>query len=544
MGLFSRKDAGVTAAATGARQRGRLQSCAFVLGVFLLPGLVILGGVASAIYGRVLQRELDALEASIRAKGEPVTREELDAYLKQTLESSPKAQKYMEPLELLEVIPEEDPMERFFPHSIQNYVNRGSFPDHELHSACEYLAVRRHVLDALKDAGEVTPGLGAEADWNAISSHELRQFEELVWTKGFMALHDLDWESFFDAQEQLLDFAEAFASRDYPTPALRHAVDLLRNAIRTGEVPAEFYGRIATPYSRIDNQESLRWRVICDRVIMVDFIRRHYAGEWLESELVSNVPFPLRTWTYRRIGRIPGYRSLEQFDTILRGRFYSDVLDSHGKPWRERYLKAIARQPFVGQYASAMDEGKTLPLPTRVINMIGSFLYPQHSHSQWNRRNVGADGVIDLDPISINDAYDFFTQPELRANGDDLFEVRDPTEGFIKIEFGLRSVRLAMLIDAYRQQTGTFPDSLDVLDPVEVAAIGGDPYVDGPLGYRVVEDGFLVYSVGPNLKDDGGEYLGLGKGDLVEQFVKEKPVEFFDGTKGRRGHDVQPTGPS
>lgn len=534
MGWLNRRDAGMTAAAKRARQRGRFQSCAFVLGVFLLPGLVIFGCVASAIYGRVLQRELDALEASIRAKGEPVTREELDAYLKHALESNPKAQKYLKPLGLLEVLPEEDPMERFFPLSIENYVSRGAFPDHELHSACGYLAVRGHVLDALKDGGDDTPGLGAGGDWAMVSSRQLRRFEELIWTKGFMALHDRDWGTFFEAQEQMLDFAEAFGGGDYPTPTVRHAMDLLKRAIITGEVPAEFYGQIADPYSRIDNQESLRWRVICDRVIRVNGLRDYYAGEAIEYYFEANLP--LRTWVHRRIGRMPGYRYLTSDDTMRHLRFYTSVLGDQEKSWRLRYLSSIARQPYIRQYESVMEQGPTLPFPTRALNRIGSISYAQSSQVQWVRRSLSADGRIVTEPLALDDASQLLLNPESRADGHPIFEVYDPTIDYIWFEFRLRSVRLAMLIDAYRQKMGALPDSLDVLDPVAVAAIGGDPYVDRPLGYRVVEEGFLVYSVGRDLVDDGAEYKGFVMGDLVERFEKKNRGDLRSIGTTRSGH--------
>ncbi len=37
-----------------------------------------------------------------------------------------------------------------------------------------------------------------------------------------------------------------------------------------------------------------------------------------------------------------------------------------------------------------------------------------------------------------------------------------------------------------------------------------DPYSDGPLVYRKTESGFLLYSLGINLTDDGGK-LGIGR---------------------------------
>ena len=542
MGLFKRAGRGV-AAGTGAvkeRRTRRWQSCVFVAGVLFLPGLVILGGVVSAIYGWFVQRELDVLEASIRAKGEPVTVVELKAFLTSTLEANPKAQKYLEPLALISAIPDEERTERFTPVSIESYYGRAAFPDHALHQACGYLEVRRHVLDALSDAGDDSQDLKLTSDWEVIPFRAIRQFEELMWTKGFMALHDRDWESFIDAQNLLLDFAETFAETDRGTIAVRHAMDLLRSAVKTRELPVEFYGQLVDLYGSIDVQELLRCYLINHRASFPTALREYYAGEQIESYLEAGVS--VHTWVYRRIGAVAGFRGLTVEDIERHVNFYTRVLEDDGKPWRERYLNSIVRQPFVEQHRMLDDPEP--PPPAQAIDRVGRVLFPHNYYNRWARRSIDSDGRLALRSLSIEDACEFFFQPESHADGHLIFDVDDPTERYIKFEFRLRAMRLAMLIDGYRQLTGALPDSLDALDPVAVAAIGGDPYVDGPLGYSLVEGGFLVHSVGPDLVDDGGEYLGKDKGDLVEQFVKEKPVDSRDEEIGRRGRDGASTGPS
>lgn len=521
MGLFKRAGKGVAAdGATKERRPRRLQSCVFVAGILFLPGLLILGGVVSAIYGWFVQRDIDALEASIRAKGEPVTIEEWETFLANTLEAEPKAQKYVRPLALISAIPDEDAMDRFYPLSIQSRMNRAFLPDHELHKACAYFEVRRHVLDALADTDDDSNAVKPTADWDPIPFRALRKLEELLWTKGFMALHDRDWESFVAAHAQLLDFAQVFAEADRGIRALRHGTDLLASAVRTRELPVEYYGQLVDLYGSIDVQELLRHYLIYHRAGFPNALREYYAGEEIESHYEAGAS--IHTWFYRQVGRIPGYRGLAAKDIQRHASFYTRVLEDDGKPWRERYLNSIVRQPFVEQQ-TMLDDPEPRP-PSSVFNSIGSDLFPHSYNDTWARRSIDSDGRLVFHPLEPEDAYAFFCQPESHADGHLIFDVHDPTENFITIEFRLRSVRLAMLIDAYRQQVGAFPDSLDVLNPVAVAAIGGDPYVDGPLGYRVVEDGFLVYSVGPDLVDDGAEYKGYVMGDLVERFEKEKPV--------------------
>lgn len=50
-----------------------------------------------------------------------------------------------------------------------------------------------------------------------------------------------------------------------------------------------------------------------------------------------------------------------------------------------------------------------------------------------------------------------------------------------------------------------FPDRLDDLVPARVAAVPLDPFTDAPLGYRRDGDACLLWSVGPNGVDDGGD---------------------------------------
>jgi len=63
--------------------------------------------------------------------------------------------------------------------------------------------------------------------------------------------------------------------------------------------------------------------------------------------------------------------------------------------------------------------------------------------------------------------------------------------------------RAALAVAAFKAQTGSYPDALD-----EVQALGWDlptdPLTGDPLLYRCTPRGFTVWSIGPNMEDDGG----------------------------------------
>jgi hypothetical protein len=70
----------------------------------------------------------------------------------------------------------------------------------------------------------------------------------------------------------------------------------------------------------------------------------------------------------------------------------------------------------------------------------------------------------------------------------------------------------------YHADHGSFPGNLDALIPQYLPTLPPDPYGD-KLRYQKTADGFLLYSVGPNQKDDGGKKGEKAEdGDIVIQF--------------------------
>lgn len=64
-----------------------------------------------------------------------------------------------------------------------------------------------------------------------------------------------------------------------------------------------------------------------------------------------------------------------------------------------------------------------------------------------------------------------------------------------------RGTRLLAELNAYKQQNGAYPDSLDALGDREFVI---DPFAQQPFAYRRDGDSFVLYSLGGNLSDDGG----------------------------------------
>ena len=76
-------------------------------------------------------------------------------------------------------------------------------------------------------------------------------------------------------------------------------------------------------------------------------------------------------------------------------------------------------------------------------------------------------------------------------------------------------VRLGFALATYRTELGGYPKELDDLVPKYLDALPSDRMVDQPLRYVMREDGFLLYSVGANGRDDGGAMNGQQNQDDV-----------------------------
>jgi hypothetical protein len=92
----------------------------------------------------------------------------------------------------------------------------------------------------------------------------------------------------------------------------------------------------------------------------------------------------------------------------------------------------------------------------------------------------------------------------------------------------VRCMAVALAVERYRREHGDWPKSLAQLTPELIQEVPADPFDGRPLRYRQVEDGVVVYSVGPDGRDNGGRFdreqptragadLGFGLWDVKER---------------------------
>jgi hypothetical protein len=81
--------------------------------------------------------------------------------------------------------------------------------------------------------------------------------------------------------------------------------------------------------------------------------------------------------------------------------------------------------------------------------------------------------------------------------------------GFIRLQASAdrleqrgRNLQLAFALAAYHREIGSYPNQLEVLIPKYLDQLPTDLYSGQKLLYRLTDDGYLLYSVGPNGQDD------------------------------------------
>jgi hypothetical protein len=69
----------------------------------------------------------------------------------------------------------------------------------------------------------------------------------------------------------------------------------------------------------------------------------------------------------------------------------------------------------------------------------------------------------------------------------------------------LRTTDVALAVRRYRLGADKLPDKLADLVPAYLEAVPKDPFDGNDLRYTILEPGFVVYSIGEDLSDDGGK---------------------------------------
>jgi hypothetical protein len=85
------------------------------------------------------------------------------------------------------------------------------------------------------------------------------------------------------------------------------------------------------------------------------------------------------------------------------------------------------------------------------------------------------------------------------------------------LEASLLATRSGLACRLYKKRNGSYPESLEALVPGILKEVPVDPFTGKPFTYRREGEGFIVYSLGSNEKDDGGRSTYM-----ITQLVMDK----------------------
>ena len=120
----------------------------------------------------------------------------------------------------------------------------------------------------------------------------------------------------------------------------------------------------------------------------------------------------------------------------------------------------------------------------------------RRSPYEWHLRGMhqASEGVGRFEKLRYGMVY--LLLPAERRASELRFQSKADHEALVTI----------LAVERYRLETGSYPRDLKTLvDARYLGELPVDPFSDQPLVYKRVGDNFLLYSVGRDFNDDGGE---------------------------------------
>ncbi|MCD6359406.1 MAG: hypothetical protein J7M38_00995 [Armatimonadetes bacterium] len=119
----------------------------------------------------------------------------------------------------------------------------------------------------------------------------------------------------------------------------------------------------------------------------------------------------------------------------------------------------------------------------------------------------------------------WWEREEVPPTGDPLVDVLLPAPSKVQAQFAVADAKLRLVMcqlaaQAYILKEDETPEDLEALVPDYLPEVPADPFRDAPLASTTRDEQFVIYSVGPDMTDDGGtpiegDVKEDSKGDLV-----------------------------
>ncbi len=422
------------------------------------------------------QKNVDDLLASYRAKGEPVTWQDVLAArekLPPDQNSAIAFEKAFEELRSVEI-----------DHDVDGWVNdRGvdfgkDCSPQSLKLCLRYLDRFKGPFADLEKAGRIAHGV------YPLPNDPSRLYETMGYLTGARgAAYRLSLAAHFDVQQgkgaeaatKLLTIgrvSDSLGECSYMTANLTKVsvqdrlTGGLENCLSIGTIPSEDLAKIGAELTLEETETNLRHAFYGERAIVVDAFRKGPMAEIFENFSAANVPDSVKRWM-----ALPGQKDSEEWHACV-------ALD---------HMMQIAALP-----------------PREVPAAIASM------------------------PMKEDPSAEALIGPGLLARK--LLPVyRKAFQNEVNGVAGLRVARAAIAAERYRMDHGKWPESLEGTVPAFMETVPIDPYSGREVLYRRTSDGVVVYSVGPNGRDDGGVGLARTAGNVYD--FLDLPFRLLDADK-------------
>ena len=168
-------------------------------------------------------------------------------------------------------------------------------------------------------------------------------------------------------------------------------------------------------------------------------------------------------------------------------------------------------------------EWKRLVQDKRISLVYGEWPFYRVLKAQNKLYEINSDFILsakETDPIKRRVLAEKIKQDMSLGKEDLLMANIYATDSFSMLSFFdiaesyVNVARQLYALKQYRQAQGQYPDQLQQLVPDELKALPRDPYSGEPFRYKKDNEGFVIYSVGPNGVDDGG-MISIKSGDVA-----------------------------
>jgi hypothetical protein len=223
-------------------------------------------------------------------------------------------------------------------------------------------------------------------------------------------------------------------------------------------------------------------------------------------------------------------------------------------PWLKRILRV--ERACRDRYFAMIDRGEIphgqlvdewLGLQPRDVFRTGwkpidGFLEVHDIHERMGSVKLRRAGEIERHTESMATAD---LPPEERNSDFDDYLARYPVGSIFQLNnYDVRSktrfrcMVVLLAVERFRLAVGRWPNNSDELTPKFLEAVPVDPYAKAPLRYKRLANGVVVYSVGKNATDDGGDVAALHPDD--DGAAKDIGFRLWDPDKRRQPAKAKP----